>query len=237
VSPNVPPHAQLPPVQKLRVQFAKRGRLRFTSHRDFQRAFERALRRAHVPMAYSQGFSPHPKVSYAGAASTGAASEAEYLEISVTETCRPDDVAAALDDALPPGLDIVQVVEATGAALADRLQASEWDVVLPDADPTAVAAAAGKFLAEETVEVERSTKKGLRTLDVRSAVVRMEVTPGEPALRVVVRHLTPTVRPDDILTGLRRVGGLPADGAALSTRRAQGRLDESTGGVTDPLTG
>ncbi|MFL6166470.1 MAG: TIGR03936 family radical SAM-associated protein, partial [Ornithinibacter sp.] len=72
-----------PSVQRLRLRYTKRGRLRFTSHRDFQRAFERALRRAAVPMAYSAGFSPHPKVSYAGAAPTGTASEAEYLEIGL----------------------------------------------------------------------------------------------------------------------------------------------------------
>ena len=61
---------------------ASRGRLRFASHRDFQRALERALRRARVPMAYSAGFHPHPKVSYANAAPTGVASEAEYVEIA-----------------------------------------------------------------------------------------------------------------------------------------------------------
>ena len=76
--------APAPAVQKLRLRYAKRGRLRFSSHRDFQRALERALRRAGVPMAYSAGFTPHPKVSYAGAAPTGVASEAEYVELSVT---------------------------------------------------------------------------------------------------------------------------------------------------------
>jgi len=84
-------------VQKLRVRFAKRGRLRFTSHRDFQRAFERAVRRAGLPVAFSHGFSPHPKISYAGAAPTGAASEAEYLEISLTSEQDPEQVRAALD--------------------------------------------------------------------------------------------------------------------------------------------
>ena len=68
-TPDGPPPP--PAVQRLRVHYTKRGRLRFSSHRDFQRAFERALRRAAVPMAYSAGFSPHPKVSYAGAAPTG----------------------------------------------------------------------------------------------------------------------------------------------------------------------
>ena len=77
------PEQQAPPVQKLRLRYAKRGRLRFTSHRDFSRAFERALVRAEVPMAYSSGFHPHPRISYANAAPTGAASEAEYAEIGL----------------------------------------------------------------------------------------------------------------------------------------------------------
>ena len=70
-------------VQRIRIRYAKRGPLRFTSHRDFARAFERAVRRAGVPIAFSQGFTPHPKISYASAAPTGAASEAEYLEIGL----------------------------------------------------------------------------------------------------------------------------------------------------------
>src|SRR5438309_8099794 len=86
-----------PVVQRLRIRYAKRGRLRFTSHRDFARAFERALRRAAVPMAYSAGFTPHPKVSYAGAAPTGVASEAEYLEIGLAERREPEAVREALD--------------------------------------------------------------------------------------------------------------------------------------------
>ena len=101
-----------PAVQRLRVHYAKRGRLSFSSHRDFQRAFERALRRSAVPMAYSAGFSPHPKVSYAGAAPTGVASEAEYLEIAVVERCDPERLRDALDRSLPPDLDVLEIVEA-----------------------------------------------------------------------------------------------------------------------------
>src|SRR3954463_2396605 len=108
--PQGPPPA--PAAQRLRLRYAKRGRLRFASHRDIQRSLERALRRADIPMAYSAGFSPHPKVSYAGAAPTGTASEAEYLEISVSARCDPDALRAALDDSMPPGLDVLEVIEA-----------------------------------------------------------------------------------------------------------------------------
>ncbi|MGA1147381.1 MAG: TIGR03936 family radical SAM-associated protein, partial [Candidatus Nanopelagicales bacterium] len=94
------------------MRYARRGRLRFSSHRDFQRALERAIRRAGVPIAYSAGFSPHPKISYANSAPTGAASEAEYVEIGLTREQDPASVLHELDAALPPGLDIVDAVVA-----------------------------------------------------------------------------------------------------------------------------
>src|ERR1700709_1015086 len=115
-------------VQRLRIRYAKRGRLRFTSHRDVGRSFERALRRAEVPMAYSSGFTAHPRVSWVGAAPTGVASEAEYLEIGLAERRDPEQVRAALDAALPSGLDVLTCVEGSGPALADRINASEWAV-------------------------------------------------------------------------------------------------------------
>src|SRR6201996_1181743 len=103
-TPEGPPPP--PIVQRVRIRYTKRGRLRFTSHRDFQRAFERALRRAEVPMAYSAGFTPHPKVSYANAAPTGVGSEAEYLEIALAQHRDPEKLRLLLDESLPTGLDI-----------------------------------------------------------------------------------------------------------------------------------
>ena len=143
------PNPQLPIVQRLRVRYAKRGRLRFTSHRDFGRAFERAVRRAQVPIAFSSGYTPHPKISFAGAAPTGAASEAEYLEIGLTEERDPDAVRAALDDALPPGIDVVEVVAARDGAgsLADRLEASEWVIELRGTPVEQVRPAVDAFFA------------------------------------------------------------------------------------------
>ena len=230
---QVPPHEQRPPVQTLRVRFAKRDRLRFTSHRDFQRAFERALRRAKVPVAFSQGFTPHPKVSYAGAAPTGAASEAEYLEVSVTDRCDPAQVAAALDAALPPGLDIVAVTEAGPVHLADQLQVSSWNVRLPDVSPDDLAKAVAVFLAESSITVERVTGKGRRELDARQAVLRAEVDQSEPVVHLVLHHLTPTVRPEDVLTGIRQVSALP-DVPAQATRLEQGIWHETSDTVVPP---
>lgn len=230
------PEQQAPPVQRLRIRYAKRGRLRFTSHRDFSRAFERAVFRARIPMAYSSGFNPHPRISYAGAAPTGSASEAEYLEIGLAEVVDPATVHAALDEALPDGLDLLEVVESPGGSLADRLEASRWFIDL-DAAPEIAAAAVSAFLAEESVGVERMTKKGLREFDCRAAVVSLTAAPGERGSRLdlVLRHGVPSVRPDDVLSGLSRVAGLVAGEAPLLTRRQQGPLDAGTGSIGDPL--
>lgn len=226
-------------VQKLRVHFAKRGRLRFTSHRDFQRVFERAIRRAEIPVAYSAGFSPHPKISYVGAASTGAASEAEYLEISVTQFCDPERVRVQLDDALPPGFDVVEVVEAHGESLPDRIDTSRWEVTLTGVDPADAVRAVALFLQADSISVERVLKDGRRTLDARLPVVSLGVVeaPGSTGcaiLEMVVRHLTPAVRPDDVLAGLRQVSDLAPPLPPLVKRLAQGHLDES-GKLADPL--
>ena len=230
-------------MQRLRVRYAKRGRARFTSHRDFGRAFERALRRAGVPMAYSSGFSPHPRIAYANASPTGAASEAEYLEIGLAERCDPTKVQAALDAALPPGLDVVEVVPSPPGALADLLTGSRWAIDLVGVELAVVQNAVARLLAEEAVEVERMTKNGLRHFDARAAVVSLELEPGSGgagapgALRLLVtlEHTVPAVRPDDVLAALVAVSPAAAPGAApVLTRLSQGVLDRTNGTIAEP---
>ena len=243
--PDGPPPP--PVVARLAVRYAKRGRLRFTSHRDFARAFERALRRAGIPMAYSAGFTPHPKISYVGASPTGVASEAEYLELGLAEPREPADVHRDLDAALPPGLDIVEVVQLAHRGLADRVEASHWRLELPGVDPAAAAAAGERFLALETAPVERLMKDGRRTIDARAAVVGLALR-GETdmndtcaIIEMVVRHTTPAVRPDDVLTALRQAAALSTPVTPVVTRLAQGLLGETPPApgelptLTDPL--
>jgi radical SAM-linked protein len=235
------PEQQAPPVQRLRVRYAKRGRLRFASHRDFSRAFERALARARIPMAYSSGFNPHPRISYAGAAPTGAASEAEYLEIGLAQTMAPDEARSRLAEVLPEGFEVLAVVESPGGALAERLQASRWRIELT-ADADAVRRAVEAFLAASEVLVQRMTKRGLREFDARGAVLRLEMLsdgsgdPGSTAtLELLVRHQEPAVRPDDVLSGLASAADLVLAGPPRVTRLEQGMWDDVTGTIADPF--
>ena len=210
-------------------------------------------------MAYSAGFSPHPKISYLGAAPTGVASEAEYLEIGLAARVDIEAVRAAIDSALPDGLDLVDAVEAGPGALADRMEASVWRVDLAGADPGELERAVEQVLGQSEVLVVRLTKDGRRELDARAAIVAMRVASGSgdpnapqdgpsgvpdassgavhpprAILHVVVRQATPAVRPDDVLAALATVAGFVPPHPPLAVRLAQGPLDDS-GQVGDPL--
>ncbi len=271
--PGLPP---APVAQRLVIRYAKRGRMRFASHRDIARAVERGVRIAGLPIAYSAGFSPHPRISYAGGAQTGTASEAEYLEIALTGACAAAEVRGRLDAALPSGIDVIDVFEMTSAppvglpgALGEQdgspaaaglaaaagppagrldalqLEASDWEVVLPGVAPADAARAVEVFLAAGTAEVERLTSKGTRRLDARAAVVRLtadrRAAEGRDVacaiLRMVVRHMTPAVRPDDILTALRRLAALTPSSPPQVTRLAQGPLGMQAAAAPAPAPG
>lgn len=216
------------------MQYAKRGRARFASHRDFGRAFERALRRAGIPMAFSSGFSPHPRISYANASPTGAATEAEYLELGLAAVLDPEWVRDQLNAAMPDGLVVVRVVEAAAGSLAERLTASRWELVLTGVDPVELAGAVADLLATERLEVERMTKTGLRRFDVRAAVIQLSAEGDRVHLVSLMGE--PLVRPDDVVQALHLLRpGLKTGVPALVTRLEQGSWDGER--IADPLAG
>lgn len=215
----------------MRIRYAKRGPGRFTSHRDFGRALERALRRADIPMAYSSGFTPHPRISYANAAPTSAASEAEYVELGLSRVCDPAKLTSALNAVLPAGFVVLDAADALPESLGELLQASNWVLSVTGAEPGVLRGAVADLLARDEFSVERMTKNGMRTFDVRSAVLSLTVADDE-TLELRSVHQIPLVRPDDVLTALRMLDGrVPA--RALLTRLAQGPLGD--GQIGDPL--
>jgi radical SAM-linked protein len=238
-----------PAVQRLVVRYAKRGKMRFASHRDVARAFERGVRRAGLPIAYSAGFTPHPKISYAGGAPTGVASEAEYLTLGLTSEQDPSTVGERLNAMLPDGIEVIDVTqESVGAGGVP--EASMWRVLLPGVSVDTARRAVAGFLAQAEAPVERLTDKGVRRLDARSAVVEILVLPGTypgsgtdaagdrraavtsgeecAILRMVVLHMAPAVRPDDVLTALRAGHGITPSAPPLITRVSQGQPNELT---------
>ena len=225
------------------MRYAKRGRLRFSSTRDFQRALERAVRRAGVPMAFSAGFHPHPRISYANAAPTGAASKAEYFQLQLTQQCDLEALRAALDESLPQDMAVLRVVEAAPGALADLLQASVWQLDFEGVTLKTITDAVATFMDRAELLVTRMTKSGAREFDVRQAILASDVVlvragdaDGRDLVRwtMTIQHTTPAVRPIDVMTGLTELTGLQVPRSPLMTRLAQGVL-EAGGRVIDPF--
>ena len=168
------------PAPRVRIRFSKHGKVRFTSHRDVARIWERALRRAEVPIAYTEGFSPRPKLSFGLALSTGHESDGEYLDVALRDH---DDLAAAnslpalLDPALPDGME-VQAAEALAPG-ADSLQqvvtSCTWHLEVADVDPAAAEVAVARALAANELTITRERKGQSVTDDVRPAILALRV--------------------------------------------------------------
>ena len=228
------PERRDPPVGWVRVRYTKLGPSRFMSARDVARLLERALKRAGVPVAYSSGFSPHMRVSYAFPAPTGAASQAEYVLVGLSSPMEPEEFQQRLGQQLPGGVR-VWASPTTDRHLPPLLVASRWRVTwhgMPDTQglPDAVAS----FLQAGAVPVERRAKSGTSTQDVRGSVVSLASEPAEDglALTMVLRQGDPLIRPTDVLTGLTAwLPELPTWGSGLLLREAQGALHD--GAVID----
>jgi radical SAM-linked protein len=220
---------------RVRVRYQKSGKLRFISAIDLGRVWERALRKGDVPIAFSEGFTPHPKVSFADALPLGYASTGEYAELTLAVPVVLHQVVEALNFAFPHGISVLDAIEVAANAprLAMLLRASCWDMAYHDSDllrretPASPLACQDDLLAE-SVDAVRAAKqllteherKGLSvTVDVRPAV--HHISSRGPCIRVTLHHIEPLVRPTQVHLALRSFcPGMPDP--TLITRVAQG---------------
>ena len=205
------PCPQAQPVQKIRFEFQKVGELRYLSHLELMRALQRALRRAGVPLAYTQGFNPQPKVSVAQALAVGLEGLREPGEMELASRVEPADLLARWNAQLPPGLKILRTWEAPlhGPSLSAGVRGAVYQVrLLPNGwDPTALAAlgnagACAEFLARGPMPVEVSKKGQTVTLDARPFVQEFTAMPedGCPQWGLVLRAgLGGSVKPQAIM--------------------------------------
>ncbi|MGH8886191.1 MAG: TIGR03936 family radical SAM-associated protein [Egibacteraceae bacterium] len=237
---------------RVRVRYKKSGKLRFISAIDLGRVWERALRKADLPIAFSEGFTPHPKISFADALPLGYASTGEYAELAFALPVALDRAVGALNVAFPQGLAVLDAVEVAEGApkLATWLRASCWDVAYPEAGglghsgsppdppdcrgtpPDPLAEAVDAVRAAEALPATRERKGLPVTIDLRPAI--HQIFNRGACVRVTLHHLEPLVRPLHVHLALRSFHpGLP--NATLYTRVAQGTpVDE---GLIEVLSG
>lgn len=243
-------------MQRIRVRYTKEGRVRFVSARDLGSVWERALRRAELPIAYSEGFHPHPKVSFPDALPLGMASTGEYAELTFADPISMESDLATLSDQLPEGMDILTFWEVPDGASklakmlpgvlselvytpnTDELSVEEWGHLLHDL--------ARELLTRERVEVIKSRPSGDKVVDIRPALVDLAASVRTdhgvhavdgplPVLRAVLRNDGPSVRPSDIHTALAAAEDVLLPAPRLARRVAQGKPVD--GGLREALSG
>jgi radical SAM-linked protein len=196
---------------RLRLRYAKLGKVRFTSHRDVARIWERALRKADLPVALTEGFSPRPRLSFGLALPTGAESVAELFDVELAPGVDADvaEVPARLTAVLPPGFEVTaaEVLGERGPSLQEDVVATGWELSLCGVDRRFVADAVRRALDAPQLPLERE-RKGERSIDdVRPAIESIEVLDGEPLTLAAVlatggRGLRPHELAAVLVTGL-----------------------------------
>ena len=162
---------------KVRIRFSKLGKVRFTSHRDVARIWERALRRASLPLTYTEGFAPRPKLSFGLALSTGHESLGEYLDVDLRHDVELEQLPALLDPVLPAGMAVQAVapLERGTESLQQLVTSCTWRIELLGLDPADAFAAVERVLAAAEVLVTRERKGNEVTDDVRPAILSLAV--------------------------------------------------------------
>jgi radical SAM-linked protein len=197
------------PQQRLRLTFAKGEPLKYISHLDLARTWERAFRRAGLPVAYSQGFSPHPRFQIAAALPVGVTGRAEQLDVWLTECLTPEEVLSRLGRALPPGLAVLRIeqVELRAPSLQTQVRAAEYRAAVHSQESVeAVRTRIEALLSAPTLPRQRHHKGKLQTYDLRPLVQSVTVEPGQAGGCVLQLRLQAgpegAGRPDEVLDAL-----------------------------------
>lgn len=213
---------------RMLVRFGKRDRLRFVSHLDLQRFMQRALRRTNLPIAYSQGFNPHPQLSFASALAMGWESEYEVMDVKLTQEVLLEEARASMAGALPPGLPVreVRLVEDRHPAMMALVTQAEYRIDLAGPGAQAVLCAVDGYLSESSVMAMRKTKSGEKPADIRPMTLALTgVGEGADGAQLSARLMlkeAATLKPDLLVRVLSERAGVEMPKAGILRTRLLG---------------
>ena len=215
------------------IRFGKQPRLRFISHLDLQRFFQRALNRTGLPIAYSQGFNPHPILSFGSALALGWTSEYEIIDVKLSVPMGRKRTEEAMRAALPVDLPVLEVklVDDRHPAPMAMVRASDYSIELSGETAQATLDAVETFLAREQVLAMRKTKSGEREVDIRPMAIALQRTENGLDARLK-RTEKDTLKPDLLIRSLAELAGVEPPEAKIHRRCLLGE-DES--GALKPL--
>ena len=168
---------------KIRLKFKKQGQVKFVGHLDTMRLFQRAVKVARIPVAYSQGFSPHSLIYFALPLAVGVSSTGDYMDIITKEDVQPNDVKEALNKVLVQGIEILEAfqVEEKGDSLMSLVTAADYQITIEESAKEGITSEnlKQKFDSEETLMVMKKGKKGIKEVDIKPFILTLEVAERE----------------------------------------------------------
>lgn len=175
-------------VMRIRLKFTKQGPVKYVGHLDSMRLFQRAIKVAGIPVAYSQGFSPHSLVYFALPLGVGVSSTGEYMEIITAEEIAPEVVANRLNEVLVDGISILEAwqVEDKGDSLMSLVAAADYDIklILPQEHSLSVSLLKDKLMNADELIVMKKGKKGIKSVDIKPLILNCDITEREDGIHI-----------------------------------------------------
>ncbi len=207
---------------RYRIRFSKTGLLRWISHRDLARLWERLLRRANFKLSMTQGFHPKPRIGFPSALALGVDGLEEVVELEFAEDLAPQNVLQRLQEDRQPGLSITSVSKVPEGFKKPQLEKSDYQITLPEnADPVATQRAVEKLLGQPTVSVAR--KKKTLTVETAKQILSLQVNHDHLSLTLAASEAA-TLRPQDVLD-LMDCGDWIENGSLITRNRVYLRQD------------
>lgn len=198
---------------RIRMEFVRDKGLRFISHLDLLKTIERSLRRAGVPLAFSEGFNPHPKIAFASALAVGLTSSGEYMDIETNQDVDPQKLVSDINNNLPAGLKINRAVsvEKSLPALMAVVNRALYQVTVVLKDPVTddeLKEAIDKLSNQEEISITRNTKKGPREKNIKAGIVKIKgrADNKELFLEMLLFAGEVNVRPEEVVQALVKYG-------------------------------
>lgn len=196
---------------KVRIRFSKVGALVYIGHLDVMRYFQKLLRRAHIPVAYSEGFSPHQILSFTPPLPLGMESTGEYADVELTERISAGDALSALDACTVPEIGIMSFKELPEKCESAMAQVAAARYILkPESIPFAQGTkeAVGLFMKAEEAVITKKTKKNERDVNIRPLVYELTYDSGRDTIEMLISSgSTDNIKPEHVLTAIRSMAG------------------------------
>lgn len=210
-------------VMKVRIKFRKYGVMKFIGHLDIMRYFQKAMRRAEIPIAYSQGYSPHMIMSFANPLGVGLTSDGEYFDIELKESIDSVSAVRQLNEAMVEGMEILSFValpenQKTGMSI---VAAADYLVTPKDGElDEDFIDAIEKFTAEEHVVIMKKTKKSFREVDIRPLIYKIALQDGKVFMQVATGSVE-NLKPELVMDAIQTYAGLEVGSMKFTYHRLE----------------